>query len=281
MHFVILTIFCSTSIALILKYSNVKKGETIVLIAANYLVASVIAFISVLLYKNPLFTFQTFFFGMILGLIFVLSFFVFAKAIGLAGTGLATTTSRLSVVIPILFSIIIYNETPNEFHLLGIIFTFITFILFYFSIRGNRKDGDGIKKYLVLILVFIGIGFNDFAMKIFKNWRTADEEPYFVFFIFTFALIFSSIYILYKKIRPETHTFVTGLIMGIPNVFSTIFLLAALAALPGIIVYPLVNVGIIVGTTLLAFIFWKEKPDKFGITGLIIGIISIVLLSIK
>ncbi len=281
MHFVLLTIFCSTSIALILKYSDVKKGETIVLLAANYLIASIIAFISLILFKNPLFTFQTFFFGMFLGLLFVLSFFVFAKAIGLAGTGLATTTSRLSVVIPILLSIIIYNETPNEYHLLGIILTFITFILFYFSIRGNRKEGDGFKKYIILILVFVGIGFNDFAMKIFKNWRMSDEEPYFVFFIFTFAFFFSSMFILLKKIKPETHTIFTGLIMGIPNVFSTIFLLAALAILPGIIVYPLMNVGVIVATTLLAFIFWNEKPDKFGIAGLIVGIAAIVFLSIK
>jgi drug/metabolite transporter (DMT)-like permease len=281
MHFVLLTIFCSTSIALILKFSDVRKGDPIVLLAANYLVASVISFISLLLYKNPSFTYQTFFFGMFLGLLFVLSFFVFAKAIGLAGTGLATTSSRLSVVIPIILSIIIYSETPNEYHLLGIILTFITFILFYLSIKGNRKKGEGVRKYLILILVFIGIGFNDFAMKIFKNWRMVDEEPYFVFFIFTFALLFSSIYILVKKIKLKKSTFITGLIMGVPNVFSTIFLLAALTILPGIIVYPLMNVGVIVATTLLAYIFWKERPDKFGITGLIVGIIAIVLLSIK
>lgn len=280
MHFLLLTVLCSTSIALILKHSDTRKGEPIVLLAGNYLVASVIALVILLLTKSTTFSIETLLFGSGLGLLFVISFFIYAKAISYAGTGLATTSSRLSVIIPIVFSIIIFNEAPKFNHLIGFLFTLITFIFFYFTVKGNHTDGDGIKKYLVLLAVFIGIGINDFAMKIFNSWRPSEEEQYFVFFIFASAFIYSSVYIFFNKIKIEKHTSISGLVLGVPNVFSTIFLLASLSLLPAILVYPLMNVGIIVLTTLLAFIIWKEKLNRWGVFALISGLIAILFLSL-
>jgi drug/metabolite transporter (DMT)-like permease len=280
MHFLLLTILCSTSIALILKYSDTKKGEPIVLLAGNYLVASLIGLTLLILNDEKIFSIQTLIFGAGLGLLFVLSFFTFAKAISYAGTGLATTSSRLSVIIPILLSIIFYNELPNEFHLVGFLFTAVTFILFYFSVRGNHRDGEGILKYLFLFLVFIGIGINDFAIKVFKNWRAEQEEPYFVLFIFSSALVYSSIYIIIKKIKISRQTALWGLVLGVPNVFSTVFLLGALALLPAILVYPLMNVGIILFTTGLAFLIWKEKLNRWGVFALASGLLAILFLSL-
>lgn len=281
MHFLLFTIICSTSIALILKYSDTRKGDAIVLLAGNYLVASIVALTVLIFSESKSFSIETLFFGCGLGLLFVVSFFIYAKAISLAGTGLATTSSRLSVIIPIVFSIIIFNEEPKFNHLIGFIFTFITFIFFYFSVKGNHSDGDGVMKYLVLIAVFIGIGINDFAMKVFKSWRPPEEEPFFVLFIFGSAFIYSTAYILIRKIKVESYTFIWGLVLGVPNVFSTIFLLAALSVLPAILVYPIMNVGIILLTTLLAFIIWKERLNRWGILALTSGVLAILFLSLR
>jgi drug/metabolite transporter (DMT)-like permease len=280
MHFLLLTVICSTSIALILKYSDTKKGEPIVLLAGNYLIATVTALIFLIFNETRIFSFQALIFGSVLGLLFVLSFFAYAKAISFAGTGLATTSSRLSVIIPILLSIIIFDEQPKVIHVVGFVFTLMTFILFYLSVKGNHKEGEGILKYLFLLAVFVGIGINDFAMKLFKGWRTESEEPYFVLFIFASAFIYSTIYIILKKIKINRHTATWGLVLGIPNVFSTIFLLAALAILPAILVYPFMNVGIIILTTILAFIIWKEKLNRWGIFAFFSGSIAILLLSL-
>ena len=67
--------------------------------------------------------------------------------------------------------------------------------------------------------------------------------------------------------------------MGVPNNFSTFFLLGALTQLQAIIVYPVTNIGIIVLTTLGAAIIWKERLNIFGKWALIVGIIAIFLLS--
>jgi drug/metabolite transporter (DMT)-like permease len=67
----------------------------------------------------------------------------------------------------------------------------------------------------------------------------------------------------------------------VPNVFSTIFLLGALALLPAVLIYPLINVGIIILTTFFAFFIWREKLNRWGILALISGILAIVLLSFR
>jgi drug/metabolite transporter (DMT)-like permease len=279
-HFLFLTIVCSTSIALILKFIDTKKGEAIVLLAGNYLVASIISLLFILFREDVHFSIHTLFFGLGLGLLFVVSFFAFAKAISYAGTGLATTSSRLSVIIPIVFSIIIYNEKPSNFQIVGFVFTVVTFILFYFSISDGHKFGDGFLKYILLLAVLVGIGINDFSMKVFKSWKAEQEEPFFVFFIFSSAFIYASIFIVLKKIKIIKHTAAWGLVLGVPNVFSTIFLLGALAMLPAILVYPLINVGIILFTTMLAFFIWKEKLNRWGVLAIASGLLAIVFLSI-
>ena len=280
MHFLLLVILCSTSIALILKFNDTKKGELIVLLTGNYLVAAAIAFILLILSESKLFSYQTLLYGAGLGFLFVITFFLLAFAISRAGMGLAITSSRLSVIIPIILSIIFFDESPTKQHILGFILTFVTFVLFYFSVRSSHKEGDGALKYFFLIAVFLGIGINDFALKYFKVWRAEQEEPFFIFFIFLSALIYSSIYIIIKKIRIIPQTAMLGLILGIPNVLATFFLLSALALLPAILVFPLMNVGIILFTTLLTFLIWKEKLNPWGLLAIVSGLLAILFLSL-
>ena len=281
MNFLLLVILCSTSIALILKHNDTRNGELIVLLAGNYLVASLIALILLLINPSAKFSFQTLLFGAALGFLFVITFFALALAIRHAGTGLAITSSRLSVIIPIIISILFFNESPNELYVIGFLFTLITFVLFYFSVKSGHKDGDGILKYFFLIAVFIGIGINDFALKFFKVWRSELEEPFFIFFIFSSAFIYSTIYIIAKKVRIIPQTALWGLLLGVPNVLTTVFLLSALAILPAIVVFPLMNVGIILLTTFMAYLIWKEKLNRWGILALASGLLAIILLSLS
>jgi drug/metabolite transporter (DMT)-like permease len=275
-----LTILCSTSIALILKHSDTKQGKPIVLLAGNYLTASVIALVLMLL-QDTSYSIETFIFGAILGLLFVAAFFAFARAVSAAGTALATISSRLSVVIPIVFSIIFFDEQPSTLKLFGFLFTGITFIFFYFSLLNKNNSSSERGKYLLPLFVLISIGINDFSMKVFTNTRPEADEPFFIFIIFFFAFIYSSLFILQKKIKIDKITFITGVGLGVPNVFSTIFLLGALSQLPAIFVYPSINIGIILFTAIGAYVFWSEGMNKSGIAALISGVIAILLLSIN
>lgn len=274
----ILTIFCSTSIALILKYNDARKGDPLLLLAGNYFVAAIFGLIFVISDRDSTVSPETIIFAVLLAALFVASFFAFARAVGAAGTALATVSSRLSVIVPLLLSIVIFREQPTGYQISGILLALLTIVLFYFSLRQDGSKNLTFADYFYLLLVLIGIGLNDFGMKVFQQWRTPEEKPYFIFIIFLCAFVYSFALVLLKGIKFDRPVIIRGAILGIPNVFSTFFLLMALAQLPAIVVYPMINIGIIILTTLGAGLIWKEKLNRFGQWALISGIIAIVLL---
>lgn len=240
----LLTILCSSGIALILKQNDVRQGHPLVLLAS----------------------------------LFVYAFFAFAKAVSIAGTALASVSSRLSVVIPIALSILLFREIPTTPQLLGFGFALLTLFCFYLSLKTSSKERHPFTHYFYLFALLLGIGFNDFCMKIFHEWRPIAEKPFFLSVIFTFSFLYTSGCIALKRIRWEKPTLLRGAVLGIPNVFSSFFLLSALARLPAIIVYPTVNIGIILLTTLGAALIWSDRLNRFGRWALLFGLIAILLL---
>lgn len=278
MYALFMTILCSTSIALILKQNATRQGNAIVLLAGNYFIAAVISTSFCVFDNSARYSITTFIFGAVLGLFFVLSFFAFARAVSLAGTSLATLSSRLSVVVPLFLSVIIYKENPTTIQLFGFVFTFVTILFFYFSLKESGSHSIRVSAYLYLSAVLIGIGVNDFCMKIFQHWRSGSEKPFFLLTIFGFAFFYSSLYVLWRRIPVERHTLMLGAVLGIPNLFSSYFLLSALNELPGIFVYPVTNIGIIVLTALAALAIWREYLNRSAVWALVSGIVAIIFL---
>lgn len=276
----LLTVFCSTSIALILKYNDSKSGNAILLLAGNYLTASLISLMFFLLNESASASIESLLLSSLLGIVFVIAFFAFTKAVNIAGAALATISSRLSVVVPVIFSILLFNEIPNTLHYAGFVFTLITLFYFYRSLNSNGGAKLALKDFLFLGAVLIGVGIADFGMKLFEEWRPSQEKPFFLFGIFGFAFIYSFALHLFRKKQFEVKTFLRGNILGIPNMFSSFFLIAALSDIEAIIVYPVVNIGIITLTTVGAYLIWKERLDKNGLIALLAGILSIILLSL-
>lgn len=277
----ILTILCSTTIALILKFNDTKQGNGLVLLLGNYLVASIIAGYFLSGNNNVEYELPLLVFGLLMGFMFVASFFLFTQAVKVAGVSLSTVSARISVTIPILFSVIFYNEIPNSLQIIGILFTLLTIGFFYISLKSKNKEKQQKGLYLFLFLLFAGIGLGDFGMKIFENNFSLDNKSFFLFLIFFSAFIYTFVAIRIKNIKIDKKTFILGMLLGIPNIFSSFFLIEALNKIEAIIVYPVANIGIIILTSIFAVIFFKEKLNKYEIIGIITGALSIGLMSIK
>lgn len=280
MLYLFLTILCSSSIALILKFNATRKGHPLVMLTGNYFIASILAAIIILIKENVKYSTEALIFGLVLGVMFIISFFIFAKAVELAGTALATVSSRLSVFIPVFLVVVFYGEIPETKTYLGFTVTILTIILFYFSLNNKHLEDSHKSKYLFLIAVLVFIGINDFAIKLFQISRPSAEENFFVYMIFTTAFVSGIVVILLKNIRIERKDLFTGFLLGVPNVFSTIFLLGALNQLPAMIVYPVMNIGVILLTTISAYLIWKEKLNNFGIAAIVLGTAAILLLGL-
>lgn len=280
MIFLILTIICSTSLALILKYGSVKKSNIILLINGNYLTASIFA-LGFIIYQGGFhFSLNAILFSMFLGVLFAETFVLYSKAINYAGTALATVSARLSVLIPVLTSIILYSEKPSFQMLVGFVLVLVTLFFFYLSLKSHGNESESTAKYFYLFLLLVGIGAVDLSMKIFEQNFDKTEKGTFVFQIFFFAFIYTLIRILSGKIKFDKQTYTIGLVLGFPNVLAITFLLEALHILPAIIVFPIQNIGVILLTAIAAYIFWKEKINLYGRIALAVGIAAILLLKL-
>lgn len=280
MIFLILAIICSSSLALILKHGHVKNNNTVLLINGNYATASFISLMFMIFKYGFDISIEVFLFALFLGYLFAITFVIYSRAISLAGTALATVSARLSVLIPVIASIILYGESPTFNMLLGFGLALVTLYLFYLSLKNHGTDESKRGKYFYLLILLLGIGVVDLSMKIFDFNFPKSEKGMFVFIIFFSAFVYTLLYLLVKKIKFDKGTFTLGLILGVPNVLAINFLLAALSELPAIIVFPIQNIGVIVITAVVAYVIWKEQINLYGKIAIAVGIAAIILLKL-
>ena len=280
MIYLFLAILCSSSLALILKQGHVKNVNVAMLINGNYLTASLIALGFILFKYGFHYSIEAILFGAVLGILLAGTFVIYSKAISLAGTALATVSARLSVLIPVLLSIMLFGESPNIKMIFGFLLALVTLYLFYLSLKNHNNGSTSKNKYLYLLALLLGIGLIDFSMKLYEHKFLPEEKGVFVFTIFFSAFIYTLIYLFVKKIKFDKSTYNLGLILGVPNVLSIHFLLAALSELPAIVVFPVMNIGVIVVTATTAYLIWKEKINLYGRIAIAVGIAAILLLKL-
>ena len=222
--------------------------------------------------------------AMIIGTLFIIVFNFYAFGTQKVGISVTTVSNKMSLIIPVFAALILY---PNEefTSLKGIAF-FLALVGIYLSSTKKGKLSFN-KKYLwLIILVFIGQGisdaiFNDFAQK-FPN-----EGGYLFFMTLFFFASISGILILSGKSIISNNTLQLkslfwGIIFGIPNFFSLVFFLKALndPELSSSIVFPLVSMGVIVSSSIIGMILFKEKLSKNNWIGILLSMCAIYIFSI-
>lgn len=275
----LLAIACSSSVALLLKNNDIRGGEPLTLLAGNYFMATLLGVGFVLVAGDRTFSWQTLLLGAALALGFVAIFLVFAKAVGVAGTALSTVSSRLSMVIPVAFSVIFFGEVPTGYQYVGFALALATLGFFYLSTRSHAEH-HGAAAYLYLIVLFLGIGVNDFALKLFQELRPTSDKPFFLACIFAFSLLYTMLVIWRRGVGMERVTLRRGLVLGVPNILSSFFLLSALASMQAVFVYPAVSIGVIVSTTVAAALLWHERLNSWGVMALATGVSAIVAMAL-
>ncbi|MCK7517687.1 MAG: hypothetical protein MZV64_08200 [Ignavibacteriales bacterium] len=135
-------------------------------------------------------------------------------------------------------AIIFYGESPNIKMLFGFGLALITCICFIYLLKITELVEGRKGKYIYLLSFLVGIGLVDLSMKMFEQNFPIAEKGVFVFTIFFSAFIYTSLYLIIKKIKFDKGTFNLGLMLGVPNVLAINFLLAALSELPAIVVFP-------------------------------------------
>ncbi|MDZ7660245.1 EamA family transporter [Fodinibius sp.] len=280
--FLVLSSVCSLTIAHLLKVTETKNLRTLNTLTVNYIVAAVFAlFVGFDGSMTSSFVSQStilILFCIIVGAFFIGNFVAYSKSVHTNGVGITIAAMRLSLLIPVVISIYWYAEYLNGLKIAGILGVFGAMLLLIPK-KNNIKIGSVSASWL-LILIFVLSGFADASLKIYEEeFSTNLNELTFMGLVFLGAFIIGLIIALIRKgpliTKKEA---LLGAAIGIPNLYSSIFLIYALGGISGSIAYPVVNILNVLGGTFLGLIIWNDSVSTKQWVGIATAVIAIILL---
>jgi len=212
--------------------------------------------------------------GLSLGILFCLSFVQYQKSIKINGISLSNTFLKLGVLIPMTISLILWEEYPTSYQWLGIVLSLIAIIIANVSFKEESiKD---LRLNLLLLILYGGLA--QFATKLFQKYAMIEYKNLLLFFIFASALITSLIIIVKNKNNFGISEFLSGTLVGIPNLFTSYFMVLAFTKMNTSTAVLLNSSGTIVLVLIYGFFVFKEKlknREKVAIALTIIAMIAI------
>lgn len=286
MIYLLLSIAASTCIFIIFKLFDKFRINTLQAIVVNYATACLFGLWS---YDAPvkiaeIIESQWLFGAIGLGFLFISMFNVMALTAQRNGLSVVSVASKMSVIIPVIFGIYVYNEGVGFQKIIGIILALVSVYL----TSMKPKTLENISKGLWLpIVLFFGSGIIDTSVKYIETTYLPENGiPIFLATIFVFGFIIGSSILIFKAIRKPykipLKTIVGGSILGLVNYSSVYFLLKALNHdnLESSTLFTINNVAIVMISTLLGLAFFKERISKMNWLGIALAIISIVIVTL-
>ncbi|MDG2194222.1 MAG: EamA family transporter [Polaribacter sp.] len=283
MIYLALSILISSSLFVIFKLFEVYKVNTLQAIVVNYAIAFLFGYsLSEAPIEIEQIPDQSWFLGAFsLGFLFIAVFNVMAITAQKNGLSVASVAGKMSVVIPVVFGIFIYKESAGFVKVLGII---LALVAVYLSSAKSENNPVKLKNLLFPLLLFVGSGLIDTGIKYVETTYVSEGDvPLFLATIFGFAFVLGSFFLLIQMINGRFQfrwkNIIGGVLLGIPNYYSIVFLLKALQTegMESSTLFTINNVGIVVVTTMVALFVFKEKLVKKNWIGIVLAVISILL----
>ena len=288
MIYLLLSILCSSLLVLAFKIFERTGTPIFQAIVFNYLSATVFAFL--FLPSHSSFTSSEIWsrdwlpFSLLLGSLFIIVFNLTSITTVRYGISTASVAMKLGLVFPVLLAFMVYGESFNLMKAGGIILAFVAVVLS--SLRDAPVHQTKKSSLAVLpIIVFGGSGLCDsltqLANKKYLHHQGMEEFSLFLFaaaaFIGTGVFVFQ---LLTKRTSFQLKSLVGGLVLGVINYFSFLFMLKALATVSwgSAVVFPLSNLGTVGCATLAGIFIFREKISLLNAAGLAFAVLAITLI---
>ncbi|MBR9918129.1 hypothetical protein GYB29_10715 [bacterium] len=276
------SILCGSIIHIIFRYFsrfNISKFQAVVV---NYLVCSLIGLGLSGDKLSQVWNTEWFLLCFFLGIIFVTVFWLMAYNTEVHGASINAMSSKMAVVVPVVFSIFVLKEQIHYLAIIGVCLSIPAILLI-----SLRKDVKLSKTHKSLpILVFLCSGAIDLILKLLEMYQgNVASSTQLSYGLFMGAFTFGALALLYQAAKQGKKLLwknsIAGLILGIPNYFSIALLLAFLNAYPNnsTFVFGMYNTGIVLVSSILSSLIFKEIWTRQKLFGLILVILSVILVA--
>ena len=290
MLILLFAILAFVSIFILFRYFEKWNVDNLQALVVNYFVAAIVAFS---LYdgtdKLSESINQAWFpSAVILGIMFMISFYLYALSTQKSGVAITAVASKMSVVIPVIVGSLIYaNESLNTVKYIGLALALVSFYLIFKS-----KDGTRINTKLLILpaIIFFFSGANDTFMKWIKDTyvetasNSLNNEIHFIGVLFTISLLTAVVFMIVHQIRKPTPihwaSIGAGALLGIMNVLSATSMFLAMGQFESAFFFPIFNVSIVALSALSGIVLFKEKLSTINLIGIGLATITIGIIAL-
>ena len=191
--------------------------------------------------------------------------------------GLAGAVGKLGILVPMSLSLIIWHEYPTVMQWCGICLAIVSIILVNWpsagSLRGALRPAQ--------LLLFLFCGTAEFSNKVFQKYGLQEHKSLFLLVTFSVAFLLSLAVTIKIKRVVTCRDLLIGVLVGIPNLFSSFFLILALERIMATIAFPAYGAGTIVVINLVGLLFFKEKLERTELTAVALTIAALILINLR
>ncbi|MBA6151124.1 GRP family sugar transporter [Gelidibacter maritimus] len=285
MIYLILSVTASICIFVVFKLLKKLKVNTFQTIVINYGIAFGFGILSVQkpITIHSILNSDWFLGSIIVGALFIGLFTMMAWTAQKNGLSVASVASKMSVIIPIIFGVILFHESIAYQKIIGIVLAFMAVYL----VSAKSKTTINFKKNLMLPLaLFLGSGLSDTYINYLQQTSISDEDiPLFSACVFGFAGIIGMLIIsvkrMHNQLQWDPRSIPGGVILGLANYASLYYIIKALQSpnMESSTFFTLNNVAIVMISTLIGLWFFKEHLTKRNWTGIGLALIAIYLVT--
>lgn len=283
MLYILFSITCNILVSIFLKLAKRYEIDVRQAVMWNYSIAGVLTW----LFLEPKFAdfqLQTIPWAVYisLGILLPALFVVIALCIRYTGIVRTDVAQRLSLLIPIFASFIIFQEELSPLKIIGIGIGFAAIIcsIPWGSSKNTVKTNS--HGWIYLLVVFIGMGFIDVLFKQIAGSGIPFSTSLLFIYSLAFILSLAGIFILSaaKKLQFSWKYLIPGWLLGIANFGNILFYLKAHQAIADrpSLVFATMNIGVIAAGALVGLWLFNEKLSLLNKIGIFLAFAAIFII---
>lgn len=290
MIYLALAVACSLAIGTVFKFAGRAGMDFVRLLTVNYVTASLVALLLLVSFRppsdwTPLTQPVFLLFCALAGVVMIGGFLIFARATARAGMSVSMAVMRMGVSIPFLVSWLVWDEVPSSVQWVGVALVGCALAMITRPDR-SREPNPGVRLVSnagILLAVFVAGGAGDLTFKAFDVWYgSAIREDAFI--AVTFGISFLLGVLVLARGTRDGRRFTRseigwGIFLGLINYGSVLFILGAVARLPGTVVFPTNALSIVVGGALIGMMLFHERLTAVNLAGVAVAAAAVVLLN--
>lgn len=283
MLFLLLATLASAGNALTMKFAGSRSDNEWALLLFNYVTAVALSALSAARSGIAIAGVEptVWVLGLVAGVLFVVTFALLKLNVDTNGATVSSSIVRMSSVIPLTLSIVLFGEYPSTSGACGIVVAVIAVALLAVPPKAAQgPDGPRPSARALLVPMVLAGGIADTMPKVFEATGNPSHEEAYVLMTFATALVVCLAMFLRAHERPRGIDVACGAMLGAFNYFSTDFSVRALMELPAYVVYTGFSMGVVLLTFAANALVMHERLSRRDHVAIVLVMLALVLINL-